>query len=146
MKPISMIDIEFYLGCNDTKDLIPIYYYEISKQKYSAKTLYVGHITKKRLYEPDYVEPQWRLGDDSAWYRSFSYGIEYDETTESYGNLQKLPYTEASIEFLRHRTMLWLKDPDEDRAKQLLTDYYKRKLAKVDKRRDKLLATLAELR
>lgn len=59
---------------------------------------------------------------------------------------KKLPYNEADIETLGKCTRLWLLKPNEDKAKQLLVDHYEAKLKKVNKRRDELLAILAELK
>lgn len=146
MDSISLIDMEYRLGRKNTKDLIAIYYYEVFKQKYYTKTLYVGHVTKTRRYTPDDIDAAWHLCDDSEWNRAYPYGVEYDPTTNTYGNCQKLPYVEAQIETSGKHTMLWLKNPDEGMAKQLLADFYEAKLAKVNKKRDKLLATLAELK
>lgn len=145
MKPISLIDLEFYLGCKSTKDLIPIYYYEVFDKKYYAKTLYVGHISNNRIFEPDNMDTVWALHDENAWYRSFPYGVEYDPTTKTFGDVQKLPYYEGEIDRAGKHVRLWFKDPDEHKAKQLLSDYYEAKLKKVNKRRGKLLAILAEL-
>lgn len=106
----------------------------------------MGYISQNRIFEPNGVDPKWCLCDETAWFRSFSYSVEYDPTTETFGNLQKLPYNEADIETLGKRTRLCLKESNEDKAKQLLVDHYEAKLKKVNKRRDELLAILAELK
>ena len=146
MKPISLIDLEFCLGCKSTKDLIPIYCYEVFDKKYYAKTLYVGHIGSSCIFKPDgSMDMRRSLCAESRWHGSFPYGVEYDPTTKTFGDIQKLPYYEGEIERAGKHVRLWFKDPDERKAKQLLTDYYEAKLEKVNKRRGKLLAILAEL-
>ena len=60
-------------------------------------------------------------------------------TTETFGNFQ-------NYLIMRRTLRLCLKGANEDKAKQLLVDHYEAKLKKVNRRRDKLLAILAELK